>query len=162
MESPTRLTEPGIAAHPLAQLLACPISIAMLLNECAQPLVFQSGQMVFAQRTKCLGLYVVIAGQLSRRTLRKETRVVLASARPGDLVELSAALGNLQHTYTLTAETEGSLILLPAGLLHRAFNEYPPLRMRLLEELAREVSRCYSACKQINTPRPRRSSVSKT
>jgi hypothetical protein len=30
--------------------------------------------------------------------------------------------------------------------LNQAFDSYPPLRMRLLEELAREVSRAYISC----------------
>ncbi len=73
-------------------------------------------------------------------------RVTLGSARPGDLVELAAALGNGLHTYTLTAVTPGTLLELPIEALHQAFESYPPLRMRLLEELAREVSRAYITC----------------
>ena len=73
-------------------------------------------------------------------------RVSLGSARPGDLVELAAALGDGNHTYTLTALTAGSMLMLPIDALHQAFQNYPPLRMRLLEELAREVSRAYMTC----------------
>ena len=36
--------------------------------------------------------------------------------------------------------------MLPIDALHQAFESYPPLRMRLLEELAREVSRAYITC----------------
>jgi CRP-like cAMP-binding protein len=35
--------------------------------------------------------------------------------------------------------------MLPKDALFEAFREYPPLRMHLLEELAREVSRGYIA-----------------
>jgi len=35
---------------------------------------------------------------------------------------------------------------LPMQALEQAFRLHPPLRMRLLEELAREVSRAYVAC----------------
>ena len=73
-------------------------------------------------------------------------RVTLGSARPGDLVELAAALGDGHHTYTLSAVTYGSLLLLPMDALRKSFEGYPPLRMRLLEELAREVSRAYITC----------------
>jgi hypothetical protein len=38
------------------------------------------------------------------------------------------------------------LLQLPIEPLHQAFENYPPLRMRLLEELAREVSRGYITC----------------
>jgi CRP-like cAMP-binding protein len=73
-------------------------------------------------------------------------RVTLGSARPGDLVELAAALGDGHHTYTLTAMTQGSVLVLPMDELRHAFQNHPPLRMRLLEELAREVSRAYITC----------------
>lgn len=73
-------------------------------------------------------------------------RVTLGSARPGDLVELAATLGDGHHSYTLSSVTPGSLLLLPQDALQRAFESYPPLRMRLLEELAREVSRAYITC----------------
>jgi CRP-like cAMP-binding protein len=62
------------------------------------------------------------------------------------LVELAAALGGVQHTFTLTAQTPGSVLLLPIEALNLAFQSYPPLRMHLLEELAREVSRAYYVC----------------
>ena len=38
------------------------------------------------------------------------------------------------------------MLLLPIEALHQAFEGYPPLRMRLLEELAREVSRATITC----------------
>ena len=77
-------------------------------------------------------------------------------ARSGDLVELAAALGDRIHTYTLLAQTPGSVLLLPIEALHQAFQSYPPLRMRLLEELAREVSRAYHLCTLTNLSRARR------
>jgi CRP-like cAMP-binding protein len=72
------------------------------------------------------------------------------------LVELAAALGDLHHTYSLVAQTAGSLLLLPIEALNLAFQSYPELRMRLLEELAREVSRAYHACSLSNGVRTRR------
>jgi len=75
-----------------------------------------------------------------------EARLTLGPARAGDLVELAAVLGDGHHTYTLTAQTLGSVLLLPFEVLGQAFQSYPPLRMQLLEELAREVSRAYNAC----------------
>ena len=70
-------------------------------------------------------------------------------------MELAAVLGDGRHTYTLTAQTQGSVLLLPMGALQQAFQQHPPLRMQLLEELAREVSRAYSACCVTRTTRPR-------
>jgi CRP-like cAMP-binding protein len=88
----------------------------------------------------------VVTGQFLRRAERLETRLTLGPVHAGDLVELAAALGDRQHTYTLAAQTAGTVLMLPMDALYQAFQSYPPLRMRLLEELAREVSRAYNTC----------------
>ena len=117
---------------------------------------FSSGETIFSQSGACQGLYLVVSGQLMRRTERLSMRVTLGMARQGDLVELAAALGDRVHTYTLIAQTPGSVLLLPIDALQQAFQSYPPLRMRLLEELAREVSRAYHLCTLTNLSRARR------
>jgi len=134
------------AAHPLAELLACPPAVGSLLNASAEHIAFDSGDTVFRQFDACRGLYVVIVGQLQRKAERLDSRLTLGSVRAGEVVELAAALGEVRHTYTLTAQTAGSAMLLPMETLHEAFQAYPPLRMQLLEELAREVSRAYGMC----------------
>ncbi|MGB7546642.1 MAG: Crp/Fnr family transcriptional regulator [Terracidiphilus sp.] len=136
----------GAATHPLAELLACPPAVGSLLNGSAQCIDFDAGDTIFRQGEAGRGLYVVVSGQLQRRAERMDTRITLGSARAGELVELAAALGDGVHTYTLRAQTTGSLLLLPIEALRLAFKTYPPLRMQLLEELAREVSRAYHAC----------------
>jgi CRP-like cAMP-binding protein len=135
----------AVAARPLAQLLECPESTGNLLNGSAQCIDFDAGETVFRQSGICKGLYVVVSGLFQRRTERMEKRVTLGPARAGDLVELGAVLGEGRHTYTLSAQTSGSVLLLPTEALNQAFQKYPPLRMQLLEELAREVSRAYTA-----------------
>jgi CRP-like cAMP-binding protein len=95
---------------------------------------------------QCRGLYVVVTGQLQRRAERLQARLILGSIHAGEVVELAAALGDGVHTYTLTAQSSGSVMLLPKETLEQAFRMYPPLRMQLLEELAREVSRAYVTC----------------
>jgi CRP-like cAMP-binding protein len=136
----------AVRAHPVAELLECPPAIALLLNRSAQCISFEAGEIVFGQSGICHGLYLVISGHFLRRAERLETRLTLGSVRAGDLVELAAALGDCHHTYTLAAQTAGSVLLLPIETLNQAFYSYPPLRMRLLEELAREVSRAYNTC----------------
>ena len=136
----------AVAARPLAELLACPPEAGSLLAGASGCIEFDAGQVVFRQHESCQGLYVVVSGDFARKTERYQMRVTLGSARPGDLVELAAALGDGNHTYTLTALTPGSMLILPIEALHQAFQNYPPLRMRLLEELAREVSRAYITC----------------
>jgi hypothetical protein len=136
----------ALRAHPVAELLECPPAIALLLNHAAQCLSFEAGDVVFRQSGICRGLYLVITGQFLRRAERLETQLTLGSARAGELVELAAALGDRHHTFTLAAQTAGSVLMLPMEALNQAFQGFPPLRMRLLEELAREVSRAYNTC----------------
>src|SRR5438045_6582415 len=124
-----------VSTHPLAELLACPPATSSLLTVSAQTISFSAGEVIFNQSGACQGLYLVISGQLLRRAERLSMRVTLGSARSGDLVELAAALSESAHTYTLVAQTPGSVFLLPIEALHQAFQSYPPLRMRLLEEL---------------------------
>lgn len=150
----------AVSTHPLAELLACPLSTNSLLTASAQTISFSAGEVIFSQARPCHGLYLVVSGQLLRRAERLSMRVTLGMARSGDLVELAAALGDRIHTYTLVAQTPGSVLLLPIDALHGAFQSYPPLRMRLLEELAREVSRAYHLCALANHSRTRRRSVS--
>jgi CRP-like cAMP-binding protein len=146
---------PAVQARPLAELLQCPSGAGNLLNGAALCMKMETGDIVFRQAEACRGLYVVISGQFLRRTERLATRLVLGMARAGDLVELGAALGNAPHTYTLRAQTTGSVLLLPTEALGKAFDSFPPLRMRLLEELAREVSRGYGASCLSRMPKTR-------
>jgi hypothetical protein len=148
----------AVQAHPLAELLACPPATGNLLNGSAKCVDFDAGETVFRQKDICQGLYVVVSGQFLRRTERLEMRLTLGPARAGDLLELAAALGDGHHNYTLCAQTPGSVLLLPTETLNLAFQDYPPLRMQLLEELAREVSRAYYTCCLNRTSRIRRGS----
>jgi len=134
------------AAHPLAELLECPQEAGQLLTCASRCIDVDAGETVFQQDGSCKGLYVVVSGDFVRKAERFQMRVTLGTARPGDLVELAAALGDGHHTYTLSAVTPGSVLMLPIDALRHAFEGYPPLRMRLLEELAREVSRAYITC----------------
>jgi CRP-like cAMP-binding protein len=134
------------AAHPLAELLECPEEAGQRLSSVSRCIDVDAGKSVFQQNASCKGLYVVVSGDFVRKAERLQLRVTLGTARPGDLVELAAALGDGHHTYTLTAVTPGSVLVLPIDALRHAFERHPPLRMRLLEELAREVSRAYITC----------------
>ncbi|MGA3372089.1 MAG: Crp/Fnr family transcriptional regulator [Terracidiphilus sp.] len=135
-----------VRARPVAELLECPPATGLLLNGAAQCIRFAAGQTVFCQSETCRGLYLVVSGHFAREIERLETLLTLSPARAGDLVELAAALGDGHHTYTLTAHSAGSLLMLPIETLNQAFQSYPPLRMHLLEELAREVTRAYYDC----------------
>jgi CRP-like cAMP-binding protein len=146
MQPDARLATGETVVRPVADLLACPPAACELLNASSRYVEFHEGETVFRQGEACGGLYLVVAGQLLRRAERLESRLVLGPVQTGDLVELAAALGEVRHTYTLTAQSTGSLVLLALASLKQAFEVYPPLRMQLLEELAREVSRGYSAC----------------
>ena len=160
MQSEAKSTQvDAVEAHSVAELLACPPETGILLTASSQSINFEAGQTIFRQASLCEGLYLVVAGQLLRRTERLSTRIVLGSARPGDLLELAAALGDPHHTFSLVAQTSGSVLLLPIESLQKAFQSYPPLRMKLLEELAREVSRAYRACRSSKQLRTRKRSA---
>ncbi|MGO9337809.1 MAG: Crp/Fnr family transcriptional regulator [Terracidiphilus sp.] len=146
----------AVQARPLAELLQCPPETGELLNGSAKCIDVGVGEIVFRQSEPCRGLYVVISGQYLRRTERLEARLTLGVARVGDLLELAAVLGDGRHTYTLSAQMDGSVLLLPMEALNRAFESYPQLRMQLLEELAREVSRGYDASCRNRAPRMQR------
>ena len=146
MQSEARSVRGSASARPLAELLACPPEASNLLNASAQQIAFVAGDTIFRQDSLCRGLYVVVSGQLLRKAERMQVRLILGTVRVGELVELAAALGDGRHTFTLLAQTAGSLMLLPIDGLNLTFQMYPPLRMRLLEELAREVSRAYLSC----------------
>ncbi|MFP5276630.1 MAG: Crp/Fnr family transcriptional regulator [Acidobacteriota bacterium] len=146
-----------LGVHPVSELLECPPETSLLLTGAAQCVHFDAGDPVFHQNDGCLGLYLVISGEFLRRSDRFSTRITLGTARVGELVELAAALGERRHTYTLSALTPGVLLLLPIDALERAFASHPPLRMHLLEELAREVSRAYrTSCSSRTSPARRR------
>ena len=134
------------AARPIAELLACPPAIGNLLNASAECIEFVAGDVIFHQNDICQGLYVVVAGQLLRKAARIGARLTLGTVRAGEIVELAALLGDVRHTYTLAAQTNGTIMRLPKESLVRAFQSYAPLRMQLLEEQAREVSRAYTLC----------------
>jgi CRP-like cAMP-binding protein len=144
-ETKTRRME-AVRAHPVAELLECPAAVGLLLNGSAQCLQFRAAEVVFRQAESCRGLYLVVSGRMARHCEWDQCPLDLASARAGELLELAAVLGDGLHNYTLTAQTAGSVLLLPMEALSRAFQSFTPLRMRLLEELAREVSRAYYNC----------------
>jgi CRP-like cAMP-binding protein len=145
--------------HPIAELLDCPSPARDLLDTSAQFMNFDVCETVFRQGTSCRGLYVVISGQFVRKAERLETRLMLGSIRPGQLVELAPLLSDGVHNYTLSAQEAGAILLLPKDALYEAFKLHPPLRMRLLEELAREISRGYIASSRNWVSRMRQRSV---
>ncbi len=134
------------APRPIAELLACPPTVGNMLNASAESVEFDAGDILFHQNDVCRGLYVAISGCLVRKAARLDARLTLGTVRAGEVVELAAMLGDVRHTYTLIGQSKGTVMRLPKEALQRAFELYPALRMRLLEELAREVSRAYGMC----------------
>ena len=136
----------AVATHSLAYLLDCPPAVETLLKASAQMIDFKTGEAVFRQAETCKGLYLIVSGRFLRKTECLNMLMMLGQASPGALVELAAVLGSGQHTYTLNAQSSGSVLLLPIETLNQVFQSYPIMRMHLLEELAREVCRAYYAC----------------
>jgi len=161
--SPLMISQPNhpiVAAQPLRFLLECPSETAELLGNSSVNLECTEGQSLFTQSDLCKGLFLLVSGQFVRRVERLGTRLMLAPGGPGELVELAAALGDKCHTYTLVAKSTGTVLFWPIEALEQAFGQYPSLRMRLLEELAREVSRAYSAVWLLRMGKVRRARAS--
>jgi len=131
------------APHPVAELLACPPQVAALLHRAASSRDLEPGETLFRQSEPARGLYLLLSGQFQRRAERLGSRLLLGSSHAGELVELAAILGDGRHTCTMSAISTASALFLPRQALDEAFKAWPPLRMQLLRELAREVSRAY-------------------
>src|SRR5208282_6508573 len=84
----------AVAAHPLAELLDCPQDAGRVLAGASRTVDFDEGEIVFRQHEAAKGLYVVVSGSFARKADRFNLRVTLGMARPGDLLELAAALGD--------------------------------------------------------------------
>ena len=104
-ETKSRRVE-AVRAHPVAELLECPPSTGLLLNGSAQP-QFPFRRRDFSPVRELPWTLSTAFREFMRRTERLQTRLLLAPARAGDLVELAAALGDGQHTYTLIAQSAG-------------------------------------------------------
>jgi CRP-like cAMP-binding protein len=135
----------AMARHFWSDILDCSVAADALLSHSSQSIDFREGDVVFSQAGICKGLYLIVSGRFLRRMEGSRKQVWQESVGAGELVEVAAALGGYRHNYTLSAQTAGSVVLLPAGVLKQAFQSYPPLRMRLLGELAHEVSLAYGA-----------------
>jgi len=146
-----------VEVHPIAELLACPPETSHLLASATESISCHPGEVVFEQNGECRGLYVLVSGLFQRRAERMESSLNLGVAHSGELIELAAVLGDHHHTFTLAAQSAGQLLLLPASALEAAFGSFPPLRMHLLEEQAREVSRAYALCSLVRPLRKRSS-----
>jgi CRP-like cAMP-binding protein len=135
----------AVAPRPLTELLACPGSLEQRLGASSERRDYKAGDLLFSQGGECEGLYLLLAGEFCRSSYRRDKRVNLGVLHSGDLVELAAVLGDGGHNYSLLATTDAAALLFPIESLRVAFQEYSPLRMHLLEELGREVSRAYGA-----------------
>jgi CRP-like cAMP-binding protein len=148
----------AVAPRPLAELLSCPSGIECNLGEATERRNFAAGEAVFLQDAPCEGLYLLLAGEFLRTSQRMGQKIQLQPMHPGDLVELAAVLGDGHHTYSLIAHSPAAALVLPVTALTKAFQQHPPLRMKLLEELGREVARAYTTLtlnRGLKTRRPR-------
>jgi CRP-like cAMP-binding protein len=154
-ESKIRRVE-AVRARPVVELLECPAPVGLALNRSVKCLQYRAGEVVFQQAESCQGLYLLVSGRFVRAVTWDRGPASVAVAHPGELLELAAVLGDGRHGYTLKAQSAASALLLPMEAVSRAFESYSPLRIHLLEELAREVSRAYYSCCSVRPLRGRR------
>lgn len=135
----------GVTPRPLTELLACPGPLEQRLGATSERRDYAAGDVLFSQYGECDGLYLLLTGEFCRTAERREKRLKLGLLHAGDLVELGAVLGDGRHNYSLAAASDAAALVFPMSTLLRVFQEYPPLRMHLLEELGREISRVYQS-----------------
>lgn len=145
MDTPKDKPNSSVASsQPLNLLLSCPVEVEQKLGAATERRNYNDGEILFEQGEACDGLYLIVSGDFARKTERWETHLNLSPLHAGDLVELAAILGDGKHTSTAVATGSASALVFPRAALDEAFVAYPLLRMHLLEELGREVSRAYA------------------
>ena len=147
MQPEARFGHAEAAAHPLAELLECPPAIGNLLNASAQ----------YARlRNRGDGLS---PGRALPRALRGGFRAAVAQDGAPEYAADAGTGARRETWWNWRPRWAMDIILIRSrrklrrrccccrsSRSSRLSRRYPPLRMQLLEELAREVSRAYNTC----------------
>jgi len=105
--------------------------LGMLVEEVDIP----AGRVLFAQGDKAQELFVVVKGRVR---VERDGRV-LAQRGPGEFFGEIALVAGGSRTATATCETDCRLLVLVRRDFHSVMDEFPELKMRVLETLAQRV-----------------------
>ena len=98
---------------------------------------FRRGDVVFREGRPAEGATIVIEGQL----LVEAEDGTVGTAGPRALLDETALLSRRPHSYTATAETDGSLMVIDRPLFRRMVEEFPDIADRTRTRIARRLTR---------------------
>jgi CRP/FNR family cyclic AMP-dependent transcriptional regulator len=105
--------------------------LGMLVDEVDLP----AGRVLFHQGDLAHELYIVVSGQVRVERDGK----VLANRGSGEFLGEIALVAGGPRTATVTLVTDGRLLVLGRRDFHSLMDEFPGLKMRVLETLAKRV-----------------------
>jgi len=105
--------------------------LGMLVEEVDLP----AGRLLFRQGDTAQELFILVSGQV--RVERDGT--VLATSGPGEFFGEIALVAGGPRTATVTCVTDCRLLVLGRREFHSLMDEFPGLKMRVLETLAKRV-----------------------
>jgi len=105
--------------------------LGMLVEEVDLP----AGRVLFKQGDTAQELFIVVSGQVSV----ERDGTVIATSGPGEFFGEIALVAGGPRTATVTCVTDCRLLVLARREFHSLMDEFPSLKMRVLETLARRV-----------------------
>jgi len=105
--------------------------LGMLVDEVDLP----GGRVLFKQGDTAHELFIVVSGQVRVERDGK----VLANSGPGEFFGEIALIAGGPRTATVTCVTDCRLLVLGRREFHSLMDEFPALKMRVLETLAKRV-----------------------
>lgn len=105
--------------------------LGMLVEEVDLP----AGRVLFKQGDIAQELFIVVSGQVSV----ERDGTVIATSGPGEFFGEIALVAGGPRTATVTCATDCRLLVLARREFHSLMDEFPTLKMRVLETLARRV-----------------------
>lgn len=106
-----------------------------LLIECAQDIDFDPGDTIFKEGDIGVYFYVIYSGEVEIR--KEKSGKCLAALGPGKVFGEMAVLDNQPRSANAISVTSTELIAVEG---HKLLEEYPHLTVKLLRNLARELS----------------------
>ena len=101
---------------------------------------FKSGQRILEEREKAENLMILTAGSLETvYDLPSGKEVVVGALVPGDIFAISALLEPYEHTVTVRARSDGSMVAMQSAELRGLCEQDPALGYRLMHQVSRAL-----------------------
>jgi CRP/FNR family cyclic AMP-dependent transcriptional regulator len=137
------------------QHVFCNMDIASLreLTGISTRVQYGSGAVIFREADSCESAYVLCSGRVKISTTSRDGRtLILKIARAGELIGLSAVLGNL--AYEITAETiePCQLTIIRRQALLEFLNHHPDASMTVARAIAQEYKAAFCELRRLALP----------